>query len=547
MKKKLFGWAMVLCMLLSTVYAAPQVTVTYNGEEMQWETTAVPYEENGEIMVPLKTMAEIFGGSYQEAELEDEKRAVVVIDGTALLVIVGSTEYATTEIVELDNGMYTYLEPDTYSLENETEEKNGQIYFPLDHFCTAFGIVADYDDETTVDLSLIDLGKNYDALSKIDAAYQSGDYATSVMLCDNALADDETFMEAYYYKAMSLFYSEDVQGAYEVLIKQLELNPKNELTLYNAACAASLLGKEQESVDLIERILQLDPTQKSAIQSDSDFDNVRNNAKYKSLMEVSVVMGGELLSFDVPPMIINDRTLLPMRMVFECFGADVTFDEETQTAIATKDDMTIEIPIDSVYVKVNGETVQLDVPAMILNDRTLVPVRFVGETLHATVDWDGENEIVNILLPAPAGTADYDTVTSQLDEMMVISVVDGIWPEPYHLQPTEGICMMILKDEKGLDLLAQLSDEDRSKYITCTAYDNYGLMLGCVPIYVRVIYDGKMYYEGEYRIEQDSTIRLTYYANGKPVNVVKQYKSTFNYKDFYLLPAEEQVTSTIDD
>lgn len=57
-----------------------------------------------------------------------------------------------------------------------------------------------------------------------------------------------------------------------------------------------------------------------------------------------------------------------------------------------------------------------------------------------------------------------------------------------------------------------------------------------------------MYYEGKFQYEQkDAITDLTYYANGKPVNVVKQYKKAFNYKDFYLLPAEEQVTSKIDD
>lgn len=97
--------------------------------------------------------------------------------------------------------------------------------------------------------------------------------------------------------------------------------------------------------------------EKSMIQKDSDFDKVRNNKKYKDLIEVSVILGGEMLSFDVP-LIINGRTLLPMRAVFECFGAEVIFDEETKTAIATKEDMKIEIPIDSEYVKVNGTTEQ---------------------------------------------------------------------------------------------------------------------------------------------------------------------------------------------
>lgn len=547
MKKILSIFAVILCIVSATVYAAPQVNVTCNGQAIKWEGNALPYEENGEIMLPLKTVVEAFGGTYQELETQGQKRAVSYIESNALLVIVGSKEYATTQIVALEDGKYTYLEPETHFLEDNVEKKNGQVYFPLSHFCAAFGIVSHAED-ANIDLALVDLGENIKILSDIATAYQGKDYSKCIMLCDNALANDETHMEFYYYKAMSLFRSDDFQGAYDVLKTQLILNPNNELVLYNAACAASLLGKEQESVDLLERLLVLDPTNKSMIQKDSDFDKVRNNIKYKDLMEVSVILGGKMISFDVPPIIINGRTLLPMRAVFECFGAEVMFDEETQTAIATKDDMKIEIPIDSEYVKVNGQTEQLDVPAMIYNDRTLVPIRFVAETLHATVEWDGENEIVQILLPAPEGNADYETVKAQLDEMSAVSVIDGIWPEPYQLQDTEGISMIILKDKKGLELLAQLSAQDRSKYIAETVYQNFALVVGCEPVYARVIYDGKMYYEGKFQYEQkDAITDLTYYANGKPVNVVKQYKKAFNYKDFYLLPAEEQVTSKIDD
>lgn len=547
MKKFLSIFVMILCILTATVCAAPQVNVTCAGQAIMWSGNALPYEKDGEIMLPLKAAVEAFGGTYQELESQGQKRAVSYIGSNALLVIVSSKEYATTEIVALENGKYTYLEPETHFLKDNVEEKNGQVYFPLSHFCAAFGCTA-FAEGTNIDLVLADLGENAEILSNIATAYQDKDYSKCITLCNNALANDETHMEFYYYKAMSLFYSGDIQGAYDVLKKQLILNPNNELALYNAACAASLLGKEQESVDLLERLLLLDPTNKSMIQKDSDFDKVRNNKKYKDLMEVSVILGGEKLSFDVPPIIINGRTLLPMRAVFECFGAEVMFDEETQTAIATKGDMKIEIPIDSEYVKVNGKTEQLDVPAMIYNNRTLVPIRFVAETLHATVEWDGENEIVQILLPAPEGTADYDMIKKQLDELSAVSVVDGVWPEPYQLQGTEGISMIILKDKKGLELLAQLSAQECSKYIADTVYQNYALVVGCEPVYARVIYDGKMYYEGKFQYEQKDTIAdLTYYANGKPVNVVKQYKSTFNYKDFYLLPAEEQVTSSIAD
>lgn len=377
--------------------------------------------------------------------------------------------------------------------------------------------------------------------------YASKDYEKCIEVAEELLTMDDSHMEAYYFIAMSAYRSGNYELAYQTLKSQLEKNPNNELALYNSACVASILEKNDECVDLIKRLLTLDITNKSSIKNDSDFDNIRNNDEYKKMMEISVIFGGEWVEFDVAPIVIDGRTLLPVRKVFECLGAEVTYDDVTKTAIAKKDDTEIRITIDEKVAKVNGEDKELDVPAMVLNGRTLVPVRFVGEALNAEVDWDGENEVVYVMMPINNGNMELADVQAVLDEKTAVSVVDGIFPEPYKMNSSEGCTMIIFKENEALKLFSDLSYSDKAEYMKNVAYENFALVIGCSTVYVNVVYDGKVYYSGVYDYVSNEVTDLKYYSKGKIENVVKQYKSSLNYKDFYMLPESEQITSTIGD
>ena len=98
----------------------------------------------------------------------------------------------------------------------------------------------------------------------------------------------------------------------------------------------------------------------------------------------------ELIFADVAPMIHNDRTMVPLRVIFEAFGADVEWDSETQTVTASLDTTTIQISIDHSVAYKNGEEIALDAPAILTNGRTLVPLRFISESFGASVYWAPE-------------------------------------------------------------------------------------------------------------------------------------------------------------
>ena len=120
-----------------------------------------------------------------------------------------------------------------------------------------------------------------------------------------------------------------------------------------------------------------------------------------SAADISVFVNGEQLEFDVPPIIENERTLVPMRAIFEALGAEVSWDNDTATVTAKKGEDTLTIAIGSNILYKNGAATELDVPAKIVDERTLVPVRAVSESFDAEVDWDGDKQRVLITAAAP--------------------------------------------------------------------------------------------------------------------------------------------------
>jgi len=121
-------------------------------------------------------------------------------------------------------------------------------------------------------------------------------------------------------------------------------------------------------------------------------DDAGNEISYlirlKNPAIVTTVLDGKKIYFDQLPVIESGRTLVPLRAIFEALGADVEWDGTTNTVTATKDDVEIKLTIDSLTASKNGTQIALDVPARVVNGRTLVPVRFVADCFGVDVDWD---------------------------------------------------------------------------------------------------------------------------------------------------------------
>lgn len=111
---------------------------------------------------------------------------------------------------------------------------------------------------------------------------------------------------------------------------------------------------------------------------------------------VSVVIDDTKQSYAQPPVIQNGTTLVPLRGIFETLGAKVDWNQATQTVTATKDATTVKLTIGSKTATVNGKSVALAVPAQIMNGSTMVPLRFISESLGAKVDWNPTTYAVTI-------------------------------------------------------------------------------------------------------------------------------------------------------
>lgn len=111
---------------------------------------------------------------------------------------------------------------------------------------------------------------------------------------------------------------------------------------------------------------------------------------------ISVTLDGEKINFDVNPVLIDGRTMVPIRAIFEAMGAVVEWNNDTQSAICTKGDTVVKMTIDSPTIYINDQVSQMDTSPVIINGRTLAPARFVAESFGYTVEWDNENAMAKI-------------------------------------------------------------------------------------------------------------------------------------------------------
>ena len=112
--------------------------------------------------------------------------------------------------------------------------------------------------------------------------------------------------------------------------------------------------------------------------------------------DIGVIVNDTKLCLDVPPMVENGRTLVPLRAIFEALGANVNWDNTTSTATSQKDGVTISLTLGKDVMYVNGEEKHLDAPAKAVNGRTLVPVRAISEAFGCDVAWNQALGMVHI-------------------------------------------------------------------------------------------------------------------------------------------------------
>lgn len=142
--------------------------------------------------------------------------------------------------------------------------------------------------------------------------------------------------------------------------------------------------RNQYTVEELERI---DELKEEFLETEEDIE----------VLDVDIILSKEAnVKFDTPPIIKENRTLVPVRAIVEGFGAQVEWNEERREVMIVKEDQEILLPLDYSGVYVNGEKVQLDTKSEVMNSRTYVPLRFIAEVFGLEVEWHGETGIIEL-------------------------------------------------------------------------------------------------------------------------------------------------------
>jgi len=115
---------------------------------------------------------------------------------------------------------------------------------------------------------------------------------------------------------------------------------------------------------------------------------------------ISVLIDDLPVTFDVEPVMLSGRTLVPFRAVVERLNTQVDWDSDTQTVTAKKGDTRIRLQMGSKSAYRNGNNILMDVPPMIEDGRTLIPLRFFAEAFDCDVAWNSNTYTVNIISPS---------------------------------------------------------------------------------------------------------------------------------------------------
>ena len=134
--------------------------------------------------------------------------------------------------------------------------------------------------------------------------------------------------------------------------------------------------------------------------------------------DIMIYIDGEELVCDVPPVVIESRTLVPLRAIFEGLDMTVDYDSASKVITGTSDDKEVVLQVNSVLATVKDldtdvvTAITLDVPAQIVDSRTMVPVRFIAESTGATVNWDSATHSVYIITPEDEDDDEEDDETN---------------------------------------------------------------------------------------------------------------------------------------
>ncbi len=131
------------------------------------------------------------------------------------------------------------------------------------------------------------------------------------------------------------------------------------------------------------------------------YGNAKPEPSQQKLLELTIgqktmLINGASSQMDIAPMVVDGRTLVPIRFISEALGADVLWEKTTKNATIVKERSWIDLWTGEAMMVVDGKAIALDVPLQLIKNRNMIPLRAVAESLHLKVGWDQKNQKVTL-------------------------------------------------------------------------------------------------------------------------------------------------------
>lgn len=203
----------------------------------------------------------------------------------------------------------------------------------------------------------------------------------------------------------------------------------------------------------------------------------------------------EIDNMGTSPVIVNDRTLLPIRAVIEEIGGTVDWNGAAQEVTLTYGQDEIRLTIDSTTAYLNNAAQMLDTAPTIINDRTMLPIRFIAESFDFDVDWNGETQTVTITKEVEAMAEPTTTPTTAPTTTPTQS------PEPA-TEPASQAALSVKFGYDGEQFVMSLEDNATTQFLM----RYLGTESLNLPVYHDGVYEGYEYYDipSHYKIPDEA-------------------------------------------
>ncbi|MFR5772688.1 MAG: copper amine oxidase N-terminal domain-containing protein [Lachnospirales bacterium] len=154
--------------------------------------------------------------------------------------------------------------------------------------------------------------------------------------------------------------------------------------------------------------------------------------KISLLLSCATMILGSLNVFGAVGLIVNNKTYVPVRGVFEELGFNVTYDKENATAIIIDSNFTIKIPKDKTYFFVNSNSISPDSPQKIINGNMYLPLRAIADSIGADISWNSETKIAHVSYKGKDSYISTKTTIPVKSATSSSSIIDNTATHPFY-------------------------------------------------------------------------------------------------------------------